>query len=367
LRHTCAVKHKFFFYFCAGYGVESTSHKYGLFQDICLAFELILPNGEWIRCTKDENPELFYAVPWSYGTLGFLVAAELQIIPAKKYVHVKYEPFTQRASALKRFEEVSREAKDEFVECLQYSKSDFVLMIGNFVDGAENVQVNPIGNFYKPWFFSHVQTYLQKNKTGEELIPLRDYYHRHSRSLFWEMRSVIPFGNQAWFRYLFGWATPLKIPLLKLSQTETTKKLRERFCVVQDLLVPMRNLDAFLHQSEDDCGIFPVWICPMKVTKTPLKGFLHPLPDGDELFVDVGYYGPVEGKPDFNVREVIRKMEKFLRDCGGFQALYDDTYLTREEFYQMFNHELYLKMRNKYQCEKAFPEIYDKVCKTARE
>ena len=33
-----------------------------------------------------ENEDLFYAVPWSHGTLGFLVAAEIQIIPAKKYV-----------------------------------------------------------------------------------------------------------------------------------------------------------------------------------------------------------------------------------------------------------------------------------------
>ena len=39
-----------------------------------------------------ENSDLFYAVPWSCGTLGFLVAAEIRIIPAKKYIKLRFEP-----------------------------------------------------------------------------------------------------------------------------------------------------------------------------------------------------------------------------------------------------------------------------------
>ena len=31
-------------------------------------------------------------MPWSCGTLGFLVAAEIRIIPAKKYVKLRFEP-----------------------------------------------------------------------------------------------------------------------------------------------------------------------------------------------------------------------------------------------------------------------------------
>lgn len=46
--------------------------------------------------------------------------------------------------------------------------------------------------------------------------------------------------------------------------------------------------------------------------------------------------------------------------------LYADTYLTREEFHEMFDHELYNKMRRELKCEKVFPEVYDKVCKAAR-
>lgn len=34
--------------------------------------------------TKDEHPEIFYMVPWSHGTLGFLTAATIKMIPAKE-------------------------------------------------------------------------------------------------------------------------------------------------------------------------------------------------------------------------------------------------------------------------------------------
>lgn len=68
-----------------GTGVESSSHIYGLFQHICESFELVLADGSVVQCSKTENPDLFYAVPWSYGTLGFLTAAEIKILPATKY------------------------------------------------------------------------------------------------------------------------------------------------------------------------------------------------------------------------------------------------------------------------------------------
>jgi delta24-sterol reductase len=62
-----------------GFGIETSSHKYGLFQHICKALEVVLPDGTFVRATPDENAEIFYALPWSHGTLGFLVAAEIQV------------------------------------------------------------------------------------------------------------------------------------------------------------------------------------------------------------------------------------------------------------------------------------------------
>ncbi|KAI2517286.1 24-dehydrocholesterol reductase, partial [Homo sapiens] len=38
-----------------GTGIESSSHKYGLFQHICTAYELVLADGSFVRCTPSEN------------------------------------------------------------------------------------------------------------------------------------------------------------------------------------------------------------------------------------------------------------------------------------------------------------------------
>lgn len=67
-----------------GTGVESSSHIYGLFQHICLSFELILADGSLIECSSEKNADIFYAIPWSHGTLGFLTAVKIKILPATK-------------------------------------------------------------------------------------------------------------------------------------------------------------------------------------------------------------------------------------------------------------------------------------------
>lgn len=33
---------------------------------------------------QDQNPDLYNSIPWSYGTLGFLVSVKIKIIPAKR-------------------------------------------------------------------------------------------------------------------------------------------------------------------------------------------------------------------------------------------------------------------------------------------
>jgi delta24-sterol reductase len=68
----------------SGTGIETSSHKYGLFQHICRSFEVVLPDGSVVSCSRTQNSDLFYAIPWSHGTLGFVVAVELDIIPCKK-------------------------------------------------------------------------------------------------------------------------------------------------------------------------------------------------------------------------------------------------------------------------------------------
>ncbi|KAK2495459.1 hypothetical protein MC885_002643 [Smutsia gigantea] len=337
-----------------GTGIESSSHKYGLFQHVCTAYELVLADGSFVRCTPSENSDLFYAVPWSCGTLGFLVAAEIRIIPAKKYVKLRYEPVRGLEAICDKFTHESQRLENHFVEGLLYSLDEAVIMTGVMTDEAEPSK--------------HVENYLKTNREGLEYIPLRHYYHRHTRSIFWELQDIIPFGNNPVFRYLFGWMVPPKISLLKLTQGETLRKLYEQHHVVQDMLVPMKCLTQALHTFHEDIHVsrgrvYPIWLCPFILPSQP--GLVHPKGDEAELYVDIGAYGEPRVK-HFEARYCMRQLEKFVRSVHGFQMLYADCYMNREEFWEMFDGSLYHKLRKQLSCQDAFPEVYDKICKAAR-
>ena len=53
-----------------GTGIESSSHRYGLFQHICTAYELVLADGSFVRCTpvSSEVGDVPTSLPWALRT-----------------------------------------------------------------------------------------------------------------------------------------------------------------------------------------------------------------------------------------------------------------------------------------------------------
>lgn len=90
---------------------------------------------------QSENSDLFYAVPWSCGTLGFLVAAEIRIIPAKKYVKLRFEPVRGLEAICEKFTHESQRMDNHFVEGLLYSLDEAVIMTGVMTDDVEPSKV----------------------------------------------------------------------------------------------------------------------------------------------------------------------------------------------------------------------------------
>ncbi|MGR9086980.1 MAG: FAD-binding oxidoreductase [Gammaproteobacteria bacterium] len=356
-----------------GFGVETSSHKYGLFQHICEAFEIVTAEGKAVKCSPVENSGLFYQIPWSHGTLGFLVAAELKIIPVKPYVRLSYQPVYSLDAMVDAFEKASRDTENnDFVEGLVYDRDQAVIMVGTFTDAVDSDGIlNAIGRWYKPWFYKHVRTYLDNRKEGVEYLPVRDYFHRHTRSYFWAMEEIISFGNHPVFRALLGWALPPRIELLKYTETETTRRLREKFHVVQDMLMPIRYLKRSIDYFDRHFSIYPLWLSPMAIKDNGGKpGFVHPFRtedgDVDELYVDIGAYGTPEIK-GFDNAVALSMLETFVIEHQGYQALYARTSLNREDFRTMFDHAGYDLLRKQLPyCRQAFDEVYDKVSSKGR-
>jgi len=359
-----------------GGGIETTSHKYGLFQSICKAYELILSDGSVIWCDKDNNNELFSSIPFSYGTFGFLTAVDIDIVPYKPILKHTYHPTSTLEEAVNLLEKFSNDPDIDTVEGIVFTKTQSVVMSGKFVEEApDNHEVNRIGLWYKPWFYTHVESFLSKiqreDVTEEQLteyIPTIDYFHRHNKAYFWLVKNQLSCVNDLWFRYLFGWSMPPKFSLLKFLRSTMeggADKGPTDFCL-QDYGIEISKLESLIEFTIKETEVFPIWLCPARKICPKEIQHLTTCPS-DALYFDVGIYGH-SPKQGFHKVDCQKRIEKWLLQNEGFVALYGETELTKEEFYEMFedakNH--YDRLRKKYDCENAFPHVYTKISKLGR-
>jgi delta24-sterol reductase len=357
-------------------GMTTHSHKVGLYQETVVAYEMVVGDGRVVRATAEEHTDLFRALPWSHGTLGFLVALELKIIPIQSHVRLRYEPVRSQAAYCARLEQLSmaQEGRPDFVEATIFSKEEAVVMSGEFATPTtpqELAKVNPVNRWYKPWFFEHVRSFLQ-GEGSEEYVPLRDYLHRHDRAIFWTLRDMVPFGNHPLFRYTLGWMCPPKIQFLKLTTTPGIRELTFTKQVFQDIVLPLDSLPRAIELSEHLFDIYPVLVYPCAIfDHGEHAGQLRPprpntrVPGTNYgMYNDLGVYGvpaAVKRGEPYNATLAMRAMEHFTREVGGYSFLYADTFMTEEELHEMFDTTLYLRVREAYGAAGAFPTLYEKT------
>jgi len=355
-------------------GMTTYSHKVGLYQEAIESYDIVVADGSLIHVTKDnEHSDLYYCLPWSHGTLGFLVALELQIIPIKPYIHMHYLPISGQKKICDKIRELSgAQDKDaevpDYVEATMYSKDEGVVLIGNMSDAppSSDKTVNAVARWYKPWFYKHVESFLGKGE-HEEYIPLDQYLLRHNRSIFWVVEDMIPFGNHPLFRLL-----PPKPAFLKFTTTPGIRALTAVKQVFQDIVLPITVLEKSIDLAEELFDTYPILVYPCRVyNRGDHKGQLRP-PRSDQMcsgtdygmFYDLGVYGvpgPVKRRERYDAVTAMRTMEQFIRQHGGYSFLYADIFMTREEFEEMFDLTLYERCRKKYNANTAFPHLYDKV------
>ncbi len=362
----------------SGYGIETSSHVHGLFFDCVVSAEVVVASGQVVTCSRNENADLFFALSWSLGSLGFVVCVDLRVKAALPYVRMEYTPCESRAELLAQLELLTTGPhRPEFVEAIMFDTQRSVLMTGDFSSNAEQLPVNTL-SWSSEWFYKQVEADLNRGKKRVEAMELFAYYHRHSRSLFWEMELILPFGNHWLFRHLFGWLTPVSVSLLKLTNTETLQRFYEESHCAQDFLVPLSRMDEALSFADREFEIYPVWLCPHKVVRTEPQGAIRfgqaDLPvyrdesGGGEyhMFFDIGVYGvsgaAKRGEP-WSAPEAVSQFEKWLIQIGGYSALYAIVELDRERFDKMFDRKLYNEMRAKWDPSGKLLDCFEKVKK----
>ncbi|HTH72579.1 MAG TPA: FAD-binding oxidoreductase [Candidatus Pristimantibacillus sp.] len=339
---------------------ESSSFKWGGFAQTLNWFDVVLGNGDKVRASAKENADLFYGSSGAYGTLGVVTAAEVQLIPAKRYVNVTYHPVSSFDEATKLILKLTKQSHD-FIDGILYSATCGVIVAGTLSDTPHG----PVKTFtrrHDPWFYLHTEKFARAGETYQESIPIKDYLFRYDRGAFW-------MGQYAYERFktpfnsLTRWLMDRVMHTRPMYDALQASGVSQEF-VIQDLAMPKENAVEFMKWTDKHLGIYPLWLCPLKIHdpggKSPLV--FRPLKDG--MAINVGVWGPVSRDLD-TVIKANRHLEAKVTSLGGRKWLYAYAYYTEQEFWTLYDRKWYDDLRRKYHAE-TLPTIYDKICRNKK-
>ena len=198
------------------------------------------------------------------------------------------QAYTERAEGVNALASAASDKSLDFVEGLAFSPDHSVVMTGTMVDAPDaSGRVNRIGKWWKPWFFSRAGAVLAAAHAARargdarpaqvhavtEALPLYDYLFRHHRSMCHTMKTVMPFGNSAWFRYPLGWLLPPDVGFLKASHIDETREASLRKQVFQDCAFPIEHLEHAVGLATRLFDIFPLLCYPLVMRDVPGRPF----------------------------------------------------------------------------------------------
>lgn len=347
----------------AGTGGESSSFKYGYFNDTMNSVEVVLGNGDIVTASNKENPDLFHGASGAVGSLGITTLLEIQLIQAKKYVKATYHSVRSISEAIERIREETMNPELDYVDGILFSKEHGVVITGSLTDNIPtSARVQRFSDANDPWYYLHVkEETLGSVESIVEYIPLSEYLFRYDRGGFWVGASAFeyfkfPFNDfTRWYLDDFLHTRMLFKALHASGQS--------RNYIVQDLALPFATAEKFIDYTIDSFGIWPLWLCPLRQTRLPT---LHPHFSGTEAdgqtlkpMLNIGLWGFGPAQYDSFVAKN-RELEHKLREFGGMKWLYAQTYYKEKEFWEMFDRQWYDGLRRKYKAE-SLPSVWDKV------
>lgn len=347
----------------AGTGGESSSFKYGYFNETVNSVEIVLANGDIVTASNNENPELFRGASGALGSLGITTLLEIQLIQATKYVKVTYNSTRSIPEIITKIGAETQNPELDYVDGIVFSKEHGVVITGCLTDDVPDfARIQKFSDASDPWFYLHVKEKTLKNPQPiVEYIPLAEYLFRYDRGGFWVGASAFeyfkfPFNQfTRWFLDDFLHTRMLYRALHASQQSKNY--------IVQDLALPFSTAERFIDYTTSSLGIWPLWLCPLRQSRLPT---LHPHfsetgADGQTLkpMLNVGVWGFGPAQHDIFVAKN-RELERKLREFGGMKWLYAHTYYSENEFWENFNRQWYDNMRRKYKAE-SLPSIWHKV------
>lgn len=347
-----------------GVGLESSSFKYGWVHDTLLEMDVLLSNGDVVTCTPDNKySDLFYAMPNSYGTLGYITRVKMELMETKPYVYLRNKTFTKAEEAFKFMENIctvrtnnicETDKTADFIDGVAFSKDKIVIVVGKFTDVDDACSHYPTKGIY----------YESLKTKKEDRLSLYDYCWRWDSDMFWGTANM-PVLKNKWVRQIFGrtlFNTPvlrtLNLLISKFNGKRTGVSKSER--IIQDIGIPMKNTTEFFEWLDKEINVYPVWLCPIMPKDSSENTYLWNLNDNN-LYFDIAMFGRKTTEHNPKDAHYNKLIEEKMLEMGGSKSFYSDAYFTEEQFSRIIDMEKYKKVKSKYDQNDKFMNLYDKV------
>ncbi len=340
----------------SGIGIESTSFRHGLPHESVLAMDILLASGDVVTCTPDnEYADLFYGIPNSYGTLGYILKLTAQTLPVKPFVALEHRRFDNAGEYFRAVAEACASDVD-FVDGSIFDHDDLYLTLGRFCDEA------PYTSDYT-WLKMYFRSVRERES---DYLSVHAYIWRWDTDWFWCSKNV--YVQNLPMRLLLGRKRLNSITYQKVMRWNDRVGLmtalnrilgRRPESVIQDVDLPIENAPEFLRFFLDEIGIRPVWMCPIGGHDPGKKFPLYPLHDTG-LFVNFGFWDIVPNRQKREPGYYNRRVEDKVRELGGVKSLYSDACYDEESFWQLYDGDSYFALKRKYDPAQRLKNLYQK-------
>ena len=396
-----------------GGALESSSFQYGQVSDTAVSLQVLLANGTLANVTAESHPELYHALPGSYGSLAIVLEATLQIrrIPSL-LVAIQATSFPSLREGMQELLHIvesgsvdsSKQLEERpfsFIDAIHYPSGEFIIFTADFPSSNHSIDETMIIRtedssslwFYEAMYERHMMTHPQNSNKGllsplkqfTVYMPIYDYLFRYERGAFWMGRPlqfswtairenpmlIIPFlvswRRTRWFFGRIFTATLLYRVLHQLDGHAVAEKF-----LIQDAYIPTENVTRFVETIHQTIPLsVPIWLCPVKrPTATqplsPSGNF-----DGTSQFrgsnhstttlVNVGVWGRVS---DGNGVQYMKELEAEVLRLGGRKMLYSITAASQMTAETLYAHHVdggaYHALRSKYGANGVFTPLHEK-------
>jgi FAD/FMN-containing dehydrogenase len=346
-----------------GLGIESTSFRNGLPHESVSEMEVLTGAGEVV--TAKPGDRLFDAFPNSYGSLGYATRLRIELEPVPPYVelrHLRFDDLDDLVQAVARVVEdrVWDGRGVDAVDAVMFDPGESYLTVASWTEGEPGALPTSDYTGQEIYFRS-----LQRRQSDR--LTTYDYLWRWDTDWFWcsgafglhdpRVRRLWP---RRWRRSdVYQRLVGLDRRLGVVRRLDARKGLAPRERVIQDIEVPVDRLPEFLRWFDDEVGMRPVWLCPLRLRRDTAWPS-YPLRPGT-TYVNAGFWGTVHIAPGHRDGDVNRAVEEKVTALGGHKSLYSDAYYDPETFARLYNTANLAQVKQATDPDGRLTDLYDKA------